>query len=71
MKLRRSCRDVTRLVLEGEDRQLALGERISVRLHMLACAACPRFERQVAFMRKACARWRAYGESDVGDTPPR
>jgi hypothetical protein len=70
MKLNRSCQDVTRLLLEGEDRQLALGERIGVRLHMLICAACPRFERQLSFMRTACARWRAYGESG-DDAPPR
>ena len=66
MKLRRSCRDVTRLVLEGEDRQLGLGERVGVRLHMWICAACPRFEQQVRFMRTACARWRAYSETDEG-----
>lgn len=58
MKWTRSCRDVTRLVLEGEDRQLNLGERLAVRVHMLACAACPRFERQVRLMREATRRWR-------------
>lgn len=58
MRFTRSCRDVTRLVLEGEDRQLALGERLAVRVHMLACRACPRFEHQVRLMREATRRWR-------------
>ena len=60
MKIRRTCREVTQLVLQGEDRRLSLGERMVVRLHMLVCAACPRFEQQVRLMREASARWRAY-----------
>ena len=66
MKLRRSCRDVTRLVLEGQDRKLPLGERLGVRVHMLYCKACPAFERQARFMRQAMQRWRAYAEHDDG-----
>jgi hypothetical protein len=58
--LRRSCRDVTRIVLEGEDRRLALGERLVLRLHWLACDGCSRFRDQVRTMRGAFGRWRAY-----------
>jgi hypothetical protein len=61
MKLRRTCKDVTRLVLERQDRDLALGERVSVRLHMWVCKACPAFERQALFMQKAMQRWRQDG----------
>jgi len=64
MFIHRNCRDVTRLVLEGEDRRLSLFERLVVRLHMLICAACPRFERQVRLMRGAMGRWRTYAERD-------
>ncbi|MEF7614061.1 zf-HC2 domain-containing protein [Aquincola sp. MAHUQ-54] len=64
MKLQRSCRDVTRLVLAGEDRALGVGERLGIRLHMLVCRACPRFAAQVAVMREATARWRAYAEPE-------
>lgn len=67
MLFMRTCRDVTRLVLQREDRALSLRERLSVRVHMWICAACPRFEQQVRLMRVACRRWRAYAESD--DTP--
>jgi hypothetical protein len=62
MNLMRTCRDVTRLVLQGEDRALSLSERLSIRLHMMICAACPQFRVQVKFMRKAMGRWAAYGE---------
>jgi hypothetical protein len=64
MFLMRTCRDVTRLVLQREDRALSLRERLTVRLHMWICGTCPRFERQVRLMRVACRRWRAYAESD-------
>jgi len=60
MKLRITCREATRLVLEGEDRSLAPLERLSLRLHWLVCDACRRFRRQNVAMRLALDRWRAY-----------
>lgn len=64
MKLKLDCREVTRLVLEGEDRRLGWRERLGVRLHLAVCKACPRFVGQVALMRQAMARWRQYAEND-------
>lgn len=58
----RSCREVTRLVLAGEDRRLGWFERLLVRQHLRVCAACPRFARQVALMRGAMGRWRHYAD---------
>jgi hypothetical protein len=63
----RTCRDVTRLVLEGEDRELRWLERWALRSHMLICKACPRFARQVALMRGAVGRWSAYQERGEGE----
>ena len=60
--LRRTCKEVTHLVLQGEDKALQLADRLAVRLHMYACRACPRFVKQVVFMRRASAQWRAYSE---------
>lgn len=71
MKPFKTCRDVTRLVLQGEDRPLSLAERLAVRLHMMICAACPRFTQQLRLMRKAGARWRAYAADDDSSAPPR
>jgi hypothetical protein len=66
MKLiRHNCKTVTALVLAGLDRELGFFERWKVRAHMKVCAACPRFLRQVALMREALPRWRAY--RDAGD----
>lgn len=63
MILRRTCREVTRLVLQAEDgRRLPLADRLALRLHLLACHACPRFLKQVELMRRAGERWRRYSE---------
>lgn len=59
-KILRSCRDVTRLVLEGHDRPLRPLERVSMRLHWLMCDGCRRFRDQQALMRVALDRWRGY-----------
>ncbi len=64
MLLRRTCKQVTHLVLQAEDGPLPLRERLALRLHMWVCQACPRFSRQVALMRRAGQRWRAYSERD-------
>jgi hypothetical protein len=47
------CREVTRLVSQGEDRRLALGERVRLRLHFLYCLGCRRVARQLRFLRPA------------------
>ncbi len=53
-----SCKEVSRLLSRGEDRRLALSERVKLRLHLLVCAACARFARQLAFMREALRRYK-------------
>ena len=56
MKIRRTCRDVTRLVLESQDRPLGALEALSLRLHWLACGGCRRFRSQQQLMRQAMDR---------------
>ena len=62
--LRRTCKEVTALVIAREDRALPLAERLALRLHLAMCQACPTFERQVLTMRNAMKQWRHYGEDD-------
>ena len=47
-----------------EDHALGLVDRVALRLHLLACAACPRFERQMLSMRNGLHQWRNYAEND-------
>ncbi|MDM4765090.1 zf-HC2 domain-containing protein [Pelomonas sp. SE-A7] len=67
MTLKRTCKQVSGLVLSAEDQRLPLKERLAVRLHLWACTACTRFVGQVALMRKATARWRGYSEDSSAD----
>ena len=53
----KTCKEVHRLVIEGQDRQLSFSERFAVRLHLLMCAACRRFERQMDMLREAMKRY--------------
>lgn len=45
-----SCRDVERLVLEGEDREFSAGEKRSVEEHLRGCARCRGFAADRAFI---------------------
>jgi hypothetical protein len=54
----RTCKDVTRLVLEGQDRRLGPLERLQVSFHLLICKTCPRFLRQTRITRQALDRWK-------------
>ena len=53
MKLMASCREVTRLVSEGLDRDLAFGERVALRVHFMMCRGCRNFEDQIQQLREA------------------
>ncbi|MCJ0765683.1 zf-HC2 domain-containing protein [Variovorax terrae] len=65
MILRRTCKQVAALLIAREDRALPLAERVALRLHLLACHACPRFERQLLTMRNAMRQWRHYTGDDT------
>ena len=54
-----SCKEVTRLLSQREDRRLSYGERVKLRLHLSVCMACTRFSRQLSFLRRALVRYRA------------
>ena len=62
MILRRTCKEVSALLIAQEDRELPATERLALKLHLAACKACPKFERQLLIMRNAMARWRNYSE---------
>lgn len=68
---RRTCREVSALVIAREDRALPWADRLALRLHMAVCAACPTFERQVLTMRNAMRQWRNYAADEVSDESPR
>jgi hypothetical protein len=48
-----SCKEATRLVSQGLDRELGFGERVMLRVHLAICDGCTNFKDQVALLRRA------------------
>ena len=64
MPLNRTCREVAALLVAREDRVLPIADRLALRIHMVICEACPRFERQLLLMRNSMQMWRGYTTAD-------
>jgi hypothetical protein len=54
-----SCRDVTRLVSQLQEREATRWERWRLRAHLAVCDYCSRFDRQMALLREAMRRYRS------------
>jgi Putative zinc-finger len=48
-----SCKETARLLSQGEDRKLAFGERVALRLHLAVCKGCRNAGDQLRFLRVA------------------
>jgi hypothetical protein len=48
-----SCKETARMLSEEQDRPLAFGERVSLRLHLAICKGCRNVDRQFRFLRLA------------------
>jgi predicted anti-sigma-YlaC factor YlaD len=62
------CEGMSRLASESLDRELDLMERVALRSHLLYCAACRRYRRQLERMRRALRRMA--GDLEAGVLPP-
>jgi hypothetical protein len=56
-----SCQQATELMSQAQDRPLNFGERIGLRLHVLICAGCANYQRQMDVLRFACRRFGSGG----------
>jgi len=65
----RNCRDITRLILQREDRTLSLVERLAVRFHLRICLMCTRFTGQVQLMNRAMGQWKQYAAEPDESAP--
>lgn len=52
-----TCREVTQLLSEGQDRKHTGSERLRLRLHLAMCQGCARFKKQVDFLHQACRQF--------------
>jgi hypothetical protein len=53
-----SCKDVSHLVSERQERELGRFERWTLAMHLAVCDACAQFEKQMQFLREAMRRYR-------------
>lgn len=54
-----TCKRATRLLSEAQDRELPWTEKIPLKLHLMMCAGCANFRRQLDFLRRACRQYPA------------
>lgn len=52
-----SCKRAAELLSQEQDRRLGALERFGLRLHLLLCAACANYRRQLLVLRSACRRF--------------
>ncbi|MEW5250522.1 zf-HC2 domain-containing protein [Microbulbifer sp. 2201CG32-9] len=62
----KSCREVTRLLSEAQERPLDLSERASVKLHLMICRGCRNFSSQMDNLR-TIARAYVSGKRDAAE----
>ena len=60
-----TCKEVMRRVSQGEDRELAFGERVALRLHFTICRGCRNAGAQLRFLRLAV---RKLSQIEAGST---
>lgn len=53
-----SCREASRALSQMQDADVARPLLWRIRLHLLLCEACTRFEQQIRFLRRAMQRYR-------------
>ena len=59
----RSCKEISELLSQAQERPLGRAERFGVRLHLLICKGCSNFRSQLEFMRAAVRRYRDGGDA--------
>ena len=59
MNIKITCKDASRLISTGLDRQLSMGDRTALRLHLAVCDTCNKLKAQFEFLRRAMSTFRS------------
>lgn len=68
MKLNLDCKDMSRLISEGQDLTLPPADRARMRLHLVICETCRNVNEQFDFLRRAM---RQIDRDKEADEPPK
>lgn len=55
-----TCKEATELASQGLDRNLGVGERLTLRLHLMICSGCRAARQQFIFLRKSAAAYETH-----------
>jgi predicted anti-sigma-YlaC factor YlaD len=53
MKIDLDCKEVSRLISDGQDQSLPSADRARMRLHFVICETCRNVDEQMQFIRRA------------------
>ena len=59
-----TCKDVSVLLSQSQDRPLGTIERLRLEAHLKVCLGCENFQKQLAFLRRAIRRHPALRDTD-------
>jgi predicted anti-sigma-YlaC factor YlaD len=62
-----TCKDVSVLLSQAEDREIGAAERLRLEAHLRLCEACRHVQKQMAFLRHAVRRHPLLRERDAGE----
>ncbi len=65
-----TCKEATRIMSEAQDRQLGVGEKLQLEMHLAICRGCRNFREQMDFLRLACRRFVETKADDDDALPP-
>jgi hypothetical protein len=57
-----TCKEVSVLLSQAQDRRLGWREKLGLRLHLMLCDGCTHFRAQLNFMRAVLQRYRDRGD---------
>ena len=55
-----NCKHATELMSQEKESRLSLKQRMGLRFHMMMCAGCRNYNKQMAFIRKAMQQYRGH-----------
>ena len=67
-RLMPSCKEISQLVSAAMDEMLPLRKRLSIRLHLLMCDLCRRYERQLHLLRGGSEHYANPDKNEVEDS---
>lgn len=60
-----TCKEITHLLSESQDRKLSISEKVQLEMHLAMCKGCRNFKEQMQFLRDACRKYLARQKDDA------